>query len=470
MSPSSKPLKIAVVGAGISGLSTAFAMKSAGHNVAIFESGDRAGGPIASTEKEGYRLEEGPHTLLVRTRAVAKVLEELDLTDRIVEAYEAASRRYVVKNGRPTALPSSPAEALTTPLLSPAARLRALIEPLVGRFDDPHIDETLAHFVTRRLGPEVLDYLVDPFVGGIWAGDPRLLSAKHAFPTLVEWEESAGSIVVGAIKKMLNSRGEEKTPRRLLSFDKGLGTLIEAFTDRLESELRVNTPVRKLRRDDDGWRVIYQLGKARRGETFDAVFLTIPAHALPDLEWENATPPANSMEELSTLPYAPCNLVHLGFLREDVQHPLDGLGVLIPRVENFHILGSLFISTMFPDRAPEGHVQLATFIGGTRQPQHTEADDQTLIEMACLDLGRLLGIDADPQFASITRYERAIPQFEVGHDVYRNHMSDIEAHLPGIFLAGNYHDGISVPDLLEAGQHHASRLQDAINTNNFLRR
>lgn len=444
--------RIAICGAGISGLTLAYQLQQQGHQVTVFEAASRAGGVVDTITRQGFRLETGPHTLLVRHQAVADLLHDLDLDDQIRAASEAASTRYIVRDGRPVALPRSPAEALTTPLLTPAARLRLLAEPLVGRFDKPGVDETLARFISRRLGPEALAYLVDPFVGGIFAGNPHHLSAKHTFPALVELEKSAGSIALGALKSVLDRRlGDDDSPRverQLISFDQGMKTLVDALQDRLGPALKLDHPVRKLRRDDHSWRVIYERGKARRGQSFDAVVVTLPTHQLSSLEWEGRRPPQGVLSELATLPYAPCDVVSLGYERRQVAHDLDGFGMLVPGAENFHILGTLFVSSMFERRAPEDQVLLTAFIGGARQPELTAGDDATLRDMAHLDASRLLGIDGRPQFTQITRWPQAIPQYEVGHDVYLSRLSTLEDALPGVFFAGNYRTGPGLPDII----------------------
>lgn len=455
--------RIAIAGAGISGLTTARALEQRGHDVTLFEANDHPGGPIRTIQRDGYRLETGPHTLLVRNKPVADLLDDLDLWDEAIEAGDQASTRYVVKNGRPVPVPMGPGQLATTPLLSPAARLRLVAEPLVPASDEPDIDEPLASFVERRLGPEALDYLIDPFVGGVWAGDPRRLSARHAFPRLVEFEQKGGSVLIGAIrKKLLGNSNDQTVERRLVSFDDGMQRLVDRLVDRLDAEIHYESPVRKIRRDEDDWRVIYQRGKARRGQSFDAVVSTIPAHGLADLEWENISPPEGTVDELAGLPYAPCCVLGFGLDRDRVGHPLDGFGALVPRVEGFHILGALFVSTMFPGRAPDGRVNLTVFVGGARQPELTDQPDDDIVEQARLDLRRLLDIQGEPDFTHLTRWDRAIPQYEVGHGVYLDRLDELEETLPNVYFAGNYRDGIAVPDLMEAGLDHARRIDEAI--------
>ena len=455
--------RIAIIGAGISGLALSYALRNAGYEVVVFEARSRAGGPIHTFERDGYRIETGPHSLLMRHQSVADLLDELGLTDDIVDADANAERRFIVRNGEPVPLPSSPIEAITTPLLSKAGRLRVLAEPFIGRTAEGAIDETLASFVARRLGPEFLEYLVDPFVGGVWAGDPHRLSAQHSFPTLVELERSGGSIAIGALKKKLSKSSDDDTiPRRLISFRDGMKSLVDALSEPLGDDLRLETPVRKLRRDDDGWRVIFARGKARRGETFDAVVSTIPPDALARLEWENVDPPRPAIDELARMPYAPCCVVSLGIERELVGHKLDGFGCLVPRVEQFHILGSLFVSSMFPGRAPDGRVLLSVFIGGARQPELCDADDQTLVEMARHDLGRLLDLRGAAEFSHITRWDRAIPQYDVGHQVFLDSIAELEEELPQIYFAGNYRDHIGLPNILRESRGHFRRIDDEL--------
>ncbi len=455
--------RVAIIGAGITGLITACALKDAGVEVVVIEAAERAGGPIHTFPHDDLLLETGPHTLLVRSTPVADTLDRLGLTGDIIDAHDAAETRFVVKDGVVTALPSSPLSLATTPLLSPLARLRLLLEPFIPRFSEPDIDETLASFVSRRLGREVYEYFVDPFVSGIWAGDATQLSARHAFPTLVEFEQEAGSIVAGALlsglRNFQSDQESTRSPRRLLSFEGGLRRLVDACVDRLGDDLLLDSPVRKLRRDADDWRVIYQRGGARRGESADALVLTLSPRDLYDIEWENIDPPRGALSTLRDLPYAPCALAHVAYRRADVEHPLDGLGVLIPSCEGFHILGALFISSMFPNRVPDDLVQLSVFIGGARKPELAALDPGEILDLVDHDLSRLLGTRARPVTSRVIHWDRAIPQYEVGHGVFLDAMTNLEDALPGVFLSGGFRDGIGVPALIEAGLNRADSLQ-----------
>jgi protoporphyrinogen/coproporphyrinogen III oxidase len=449
---------IGIVGAGITGLTCAFRLKQLGFDVHLYEASDRPGGPIGSGRHEGFLVEYGPHTILERTSALSELIADLGLDARRAEAAPAAKKRYIVRDGRPVALPMGPHQALSTGALSPLARLRVLAEPFIAPFAGPD-EESLAQFVSRRLGREVLDYLVDPFVGGTYAGDPAQLSVRHSFPFLADLEADHGSIFAGLLATMRDRRKNKKQDKKaarkkghaIVSFDEGLGTLVASLASALDGSISTATTVTKLHRVPNGWKVIYKKGRGHSRRVHDAVVVTVPAPNLASMELRDAVGNVIPVDAFAAVPYAPISLVYLGYRRRDVEHPLDGLGMLIPGVENFHILGSLFISSMFPDRAPRDQVSLATFIGGARHPALCDEDDDTLVEIARMDLHRLLGARGEPTMKKVIRYDRAIPQYNIGHGRYIELAKGIEASHPGLYITGNWKDGIAVPALIEAG-------------------
>ncbi len=455
--------RIAVIGAGISGLTTAYQLSTMGVETHVFEASDRIGGPIATHTVDGYQLETGPHTLLVRHAAVADLLQELGIDDRAITADEAANKRFIVRDGRPRALPMSPTDFATTDVLSPAGRLRLLAEPVIpANGPDDDIDETLESFVDRRLGEEARAYLLDPFVGGIYAGNPQQLSAKHAFPSLVALEKRHGSIALGAIKERLFGSTDDRVERRLVSFEDGLATLVDALADNL-NHLHLNTRLSAVAHDGQRWAITLDTPDGLYLEAFDALVITIPAYALDTIDVTDAPIDHQLLQELGTLPYAPCTVVSTGFDRRQIDHPLDGFGVLVPTVERRHILGTLFVSTMFPGRSPQGCANLTTFVGGARQPHLATGDDDQILQLVRQDLRRLLGITGDPDMVHITRWQRAIPQYEVGHQYYLDRIQALEDTHQGLFFGGNYCDGISVPDLIVQGRSRARHIDAFLN-------
>ncbi len=463
---------VAIIGAGIAGLTCALDLIERGFSVCIYEAADRVGGPIHTVNSDGYQIEQGPHTLLERTRNLERFIDRLGLNGERVEAAPIAKKRFVVRDGKPHALPSSAKEFVTTPIFSPAAKLRLFAEPFIGRpknkSTDRHgdsNDESLASFVSRRLGPEILNYAIDPFVAGTYAGDPRSLSTQHAFPALHNLQNDHGSLFRGMAAKGFGPKDPERTPHTLLSFRGGMKTLIDALKNRVSDDLIIGAQVTQVEQTTDGtWQVTYQKKKRKSVHTHDAVVFTLPAHQLAKLNIIRASDgpiqQALDLDILNEIYYSPIALVSLGFRREDVGHPLDGLGMLVPRVENFHILGAMFNSSMFDDRAPAGHVNLTTFIGGARSPHLVDYDDETLIELARVDLHRLLKTSGLPTFVHVSRYEKAIPQYNVGYAKFLDHLTHLEDENPGLFFAGNYRDGIAVPALIDAALQRAASIHE----------
>ncbi len=333
--------RVAVLGAGICGLVAARDLRLRGHDVVALEAGPETGGVVDSKEHDGYLLEIGPNTLALRPDSAAiNLLVEMELLEEAVDANPAADKRFVLRKGKLIPVPTSPSAMLGSGLLSLVAKLRLLLEPFLPRGNDP--DETLAAFVERRLGKEVLDYAVDPFVSGVYASKPESMIARHAFPKLVEIEKERRSLILGGMALAKERKGKPNT--RLLSFPKGLGTLPQRLARDLAGCIKTNAPAQKERRATAGWEVEWMEDEESKTECFDAVLCTLPAHKISSIKWEKV----NSQEDLNELTKAthyPVSVVYHGFRREDVKHPLDGFGFLVPSKENRSILGTLCSST-----------------------------------------------------------------------------------------------------------------------------
>jgi len=435
-----KKSSVGILGAGISGLSAAYALAQEGIAATVYEQQDQVGGAMYSVRQDDWLVEQGPNTLMVKSQELWDLLTELGLDDEIVEANQIAKKRFVVKDGKPTALPMSVANFLTTPLLSIGAKLRLLKEPFVS----PSVqhDESVATFIERRLGKQILEYGVNPFVAGIYAGDPKELSVKHTFATLWQMEQEHGSILKGIIKR---DRSDSPSKRALLSFKNGAQTLPKALANSLPKKVHYSTNITSVQHQNGHWQVKGVTNADHFATTHDAVLSTIPAHSLPGIVDSQA------FNELADLPYAPLSVLALGFKSEQIKHPLDGFGMLIPEVENYKLLGCLFSSTLFPGRAPEGHQLLTCFIGGARHPKLALKSHQELQQIALGELRDLLGIQGDPAFTQHKQWNKAIPQYKVGYDHYLSLAKDIEKKNKGIFLDGNFRGGVSVPDCISSG-------------------
>ncbi len=428
------PSSAIVIGAGVSGLTAAVALRRRGAKVALLEAGPRVGGAAHAARLDGFLCEEGPNTLLISRPETRRFLEETGLLDAAIEAAPQAQRRFVVREGRLVALPSSPMTFLASPILSWRAKARLLREPFLPRGTDP--DETLAQFVRRRLGDEMLREFVDPFVSGVYAGDAARLILRHAMPRLHRLEQAHGSLIRGAIRV----RGGTEPKGRLVSWKGGLGEMAERLAAMLGEDLRTNTPVDWIRKTSAG----FEVGAAGGTLAAEGLILATDGETVVRL----LSPHAPEIRTLATIPYSPIIVLHLGFRRAEVIHPLDGFGALISRARGIRTLGTLFSSTLFPGRAPDGSVLLTAFIGGRHDPHALDLDDGALLRTVLGDLGPLLGLQSAPVFQRITRWPRAIPQYERGHERVIEACVAAERALAGLHLLGNFRGGISMNDCM----------------------
>ena len=447
-------ISVGIIGGGIAGLTAAYRLQQRGVDVRVFEASARAGGAIRSIREGGYLVEGGPHTIQTGTPLLDELVGELGLADVRLEAAAGAKKRYVVRGGRPVPLPLSPPALLRSPLFSWRAKGRLLFEPLV-RAAAPDREESVAELVRRRLGQEALDYALNPFVAGVFAGDPARLSARHAFPRLYELERTSGSLLLGSLRKARTSKAVGAPPRRPFSFRDGLQTLPNALAGRLANRVAYRTSVVALARDADGWRLATRTERGAATHRFGHVVFAAPLHRLALLDVETDV----DLAPLAGVPHPPVATVALGFRRDHVGHPLDGFGLLVPEKEtDVQTLGTLFVSTLFPDRAPQGHVLLTTFVGGARHPDLAQASDEAIVQAVRRDLRRLLDVRGEPAFARCTRWPQAIPQYEVGYGQVLETLDRLEAAHPGLHFAGNYRGGIAVGDAAASGAAAAERV------------
>lgn len=453
---------VAVVGGGITGLTAAWRLRQSGADVSLFESGGRCGGVIGTVKKDGYQVELGPNTLLETTPLIAELIDALGLQKRMLHSDPAAEARYIVRDGKPVAMPGGGFGLVATKLFSIPAKLRLLREPFIGR-SNPDVEESLADFVRRRLGGEFLDYAINPFVGGIYAGNPENISVREAFPKLLAAEQEYGSLIGGQIRgaKARKKRGEmSKQNAAKLSFDDGLQVFTDALADALGDRVYCHSPLISIERHQKRWKLTFHDDTPAAAE-FDAVVVALPAYRTAELSITGDDGAFIGLESLAEIEYPPVASVALGFRRDQVTHPLDGFGALVPEIEDLSILGTIFSSSLFPDRAPAGHVLITSYLGGTRAPQLVRGrSHEELCATTLADLRRLYGITGEPTFAYSTNYERAIPQYNLGYRSFRKSMDDAEAVLPGFFLAGHSRDGISLGDSITSGDRAAGKIDN----------
>ncbi len=455
----SRAPRVAVVGGGISGLAAAHRLLELGRDagrpleVRLIEAAPRLGGVIRTERRDGFVLEAGPDSFLSEKPAGLRLCERLGLTPRLVGTREEFRRTYVVRDGRLCPLPEgfllmAPTRLwplVTTPLFSWPGKLRMALDLLLPRGEGG--DESLAAFVTRRLGREALDRVAQPLVGGIYTADPERLSLAATMPRFLEMERTQRSIVLAMWRQQRAAarRSADSGARwsLFLSFDDGLQRLVDTLAARLPGDaVTLGRPVEAVEAaPGGGWRL---------GDGLDcaAVVLATPA---PVAAAQVRGLDAGLADELAAIPYASSATVTMAYRREDVPHPLDGFGFVVPHAERRALLAATFSSLKYPGRAPDGMLLIRAFVGGALRPELVELDDAALVAAVRRELADLLGVRAEPQLTTLARWRRAMPQYHVGH-LARVARIRARAAALGLHLAGNAYEGVGIPDCIRSGE------------------
>jgi oxygen-dependent protoporphyrinogen oxidase len=451
--PAQTAYPVIVIGGGISGLACAYHLQQAGIPVRVLESASRPGGVIATEEKNGFLFELGPQSFLC-TEPLIRLVDTLGLKDQLLRANPRAPR-YILVGGRLVPAPIAPPALLTTSLFSAGTKWRLLTE-ILRHTRPPAEDESIASFVRRKFGDEMLNRLAAPFVSGVYAGDPERLSLRAAFPKIHDFEAQYGSVFRGAMK----SRPAKGTPRgELCSFRDGMGTLPRALAARLGNSLLLETSVEGLRHGKANGKPWFEVDMTRHnhGETLaaSAVVVAAPTNITSQILAGLSTefPPLFLQIE-----YAPVAVVSACYRREQMQKPPDGFGFLVPRAERLRVLGTVFNSALFAGRAPEGMVCLTSFAGGATDPNLCELSDEEIRETICAEVAGVLGITGKPVATNLHRYARALPQYNLGHSEMVSALGAAASSVAGLFLAGNYLSGPSIGSCVEQ----ANQTADAV--------
>jgi oxygen-dependent protoporphyrinogen oxidase len=451
-------MKVAVLGGGVTGLTAAWRLTAAGHSVRLFESGARLGGTVRTEREGGWMVEAGPQSFQDTSPEVGALIAELGLGAERIAPGPDAKNRYIVRNGQLVALPSpsSVASLVATPLFSFGTKLKITGEAARKPRARP-ADVSVAELVRDHFGSEVLDRVVQPFISGIFAGDAERLSAQHAFPQIWEAERTTGSLVRAGIEAAKKRREAGPSPGApLVSFKGGLQALTDALASRLApGSAELNAAVRAVSPGQGTrWRVTWDGAGGPKDALFDRVVCAVPAWALAGLEVGGA----RSLAPLGEIEHPPVACLFLGYRREQVRHPLDGFGALVPSSEKRTVLGVIFSSSLFPGRTPEGHVALTAFVGGALSPELARLPAAELTARVGADLRDLLGAQGKPAFSRLTVWPRAIPQYNLGYGRYLGAISECEKANPGLHIGGNARDGISLADCILSGTKLAKRV------------
>jgi protoporphyrinogen/coproporphyrinogen III oxidase len=463
-----RSVRVVIVGGGITGLSAAAAAAARAReidrsaSITLLEASGRLGGNIVTERVDGYVLDAGPDSWVASKPHATALAKNLGLGGALVGTREHVRRYYVVWNGRLHAVPEGIVLGVPT-RLGPLAgtrlftwggKLRMALEPFVqARRYQGDEDESIADFASRRLGREAADRLVAPLLGGISAGDANALSVRAAFPQLVAMENDYGSLTRGMLaarRKRATADPEASKASAFLSLEGGMGALVDALYERVRSSgvvVRRSTPARSIERSQG----VYRVGVGE-GETLtaDAVLLAAPAHSVASLL---GSLDADAGGRVSTLAYGSTATVFLAYKRSDVRHPLDGVGFVVPRSLGRPILASTWVSSKWAHRAPEGQVLLRAFFGGAGGQDVVTQDDATLTALARRELGALMGLEAEPLWSRVFRFERASAQMRVGHlAVMRGLRERMKEAVPGVLIAGGGYGVTGIPDCIREGQ------------------
>ncbi len=451
-------MKVAVLGGGISGLAAAYHLKKNNIDVTVFESTSSCGGSIKSKYINDFLIELGPNSMLLDSTS-NKLINDINLENRLIKPLDKSKKRFIVKNKQLHSVPLSFSELFNTPLLSLKSKFHLLIEPLITKTKSS--DATVADFIERRISAEMVDNIIDPVVKGIYAGDPNKLSVKYAYPKLWDFEQKYGSILIGMKKFYKERKSKGKHPKKnQYSFINGMQELPNALSNLLDDNIKTNIEIENIDSSTE-WKLIYKSQNKTFQENFDSIIFALPAHKI------NSLPTNKNLDKqfkiLDEIDYAPITVVALGFRREQITHPLDGFGMLIPSNENCSTLGSIFSSSLFTGRVPDNNILITTFIGGTNNPEIYKKSNTQLEELVLKDLKILLGVKGTPLITEIINWPNAIPQYNFGYGEILKEINNIEKNLSGIFFSGNYLNGVSVSNCIQSGINSAEKIITSFN-------
>ena len=459
MSPQVQTL---VVGAGISGLATAYALQNSGISTLILEASSRPGGVIQSIQREGFLVECGPQSFSGNA-SITSICRDLSILDERLVA-DSKAPRFVLINGKLRNVPMGPG-ILFSSLLSGGTRF-AMLRDLVGTTHPPEPDESVADFIRRKFSPTLLERLVGPFVSGIYAGDPEKLSLRAAFPILHEAETVKGSVTRGllpAMKARSATRGNTARERPTLqTFREGNETLLRALAKQLGDRLLLDSEVTCVTPLDPGHdakapRFSITVRTSHTEDHIEAQRLVLANSPLGAGRVLTGLHP-EFHAQLSAMEYAAVAVVSLGYRKADVGHSLAGFGFLIPRSSGLNALGSVWNSSLFPGRAPEGYALLTSFLGGATNPAVLQKSPDEMVNLVHSEVAPLLTIRNQPVFSSVTIWPRALPQYNLGHIARLAAVEKLRANFPGLHFAGNYLSGPAIGTCVE----HALKVADEI--------
>ncbi|MBU1097416.1 MAG: protoporphyrinogen oxidase [Bacteroidetes bacterium] len=446
--------KITIIGAGISGLATAYWLHKDGYDVTVLEAGNQPGGAMQTVKEDDYIIDFGPNSGLETTPLISLLAEEVGLKNEMIYASSISNKRYILRNNHLHALPMSAGGMIKTKLFTTKGKLRVLKEPFVGKSEDGYY-QSIADFVTRRLGHEFLDYAIDPFVSGVFAGNPHKLSVKSAFPKLYRLEELYGGLVKGMIKgakERKRSKEESKQSAKMFSFVNGMQSFPTAIAANLK-DVRYNYNVREIIKENNSYKII---SDNNEDIISDIVLSTVPAYTLAGI---TANLDMELGKHLTDIYYPPVMVLYVGIEKSEILQPLDGFGYLIPTKEKKNFLGAIWSSVIFPNRSNDTHAAFTIFVGGAKSPEIFNGDEDQLVNEVIKSFSSIMKVNGEPEIVRKRLWHKAIPQYNIGYIEHEKYFEQFEKNNPGFFISGNFRGGISVGDCVKNSDLVANRIK-----------
>ncbi len=473
--------RVVVIGGGITGLTTCYRLyrqaseRGLPLHVTLLEAGERVGGILATTHEDGVLLEQGPDCFITNKPWGVQLCEELELQEEMIGTTTEHRRSFIVRDGKlcpvPQGLylmtPGSFWSLAASPIVSWRGKLRMGLDLVLPRRPQQPVgeeatdDESLAQFVTRRLGREALERIAQPMVGGIYTADPAKLSLRATMPQFLDMEQRHGSLIRALRHNQRQAQQQSASGPRyglFTSFRHGMQTLVDRLESCLPADMiRLRTRVASIERQPEADAWIVRL-ENQPHITADAICLALPALKASSLLQAVDADLATELD----IPYASSAIMNIVMRRRDIPHPLNGMGFVVPAVENRALIACSFSSVKFAGRAPGDRVLLRAFVGGAMHQAQFEQSDEEIQRMVLQDLRQLLGTSGDPLHVSLRRWPESMAQYHIGHVQRVARIESLVSRLPGLLLAGNAYHGVGVPDCIRSGNEAAQTLLDSL--------
>ena len=446
---------IAILGAGISGLSLAYYLRKAGKQVLVFEKSATPGGKIQSIQQDGFTMEAGPNTVLLNNQEIVNLIPDLGLQGKLIFPDPASiSKRFVLFDGKPTAIPTGPVSSISSPMLSFSTLGKIFADLRMSKLQPEK--ESLASLVKRHFGDEVFENFIVPMLTGIYAGDPEKMDADFVLPFLKKASRAHGSIIKGMMRRKKEDSSNTALPKqKIFTFAEGLQTLPRVLSLEIGESLKLECEVEEITKNEKGYNIRFRNNGKEETANIDQVISTLPASALAKIQSNFLKEVVTSLEKV---PYVPAVVIHLAYESSSMGFGKKAFGLLSRPAENVPFLGVLFNSRFFPHTAPAGKELLTVICGGGFNSEIAQWDESRILNEVQGSLEKILAIKAQPDFYRIKRWENAIPQYYLGHQEILDSFKKFEQVFHDFHLAGNYINGISVSDCIKNSKKLAEKI------------